>query len=66
MVLNLASFCDAVAVNVRKGNQNVGLSWDGNGAASRLTNQMTSTSHNITRADLRNSANWNAICAACA
>jgi hypothetical protein len=29
---NLASFCDAVASNVRKGNQNVGLSWDGNAA----------------------------------
>jgi len=29
---NLASFCDAVAANVRKGNQNVGLSWDGNAA----------------------------------
>lgn len=27
---NLASFCDAVAANIRKGNQNVGLSWDGN------------------------------------
>ncbi|MFF4525586.1 hypothetical protein [Streptomyces bluensis] len=29
---NLASFCDAVAGNVRKGSQNVGLSWDGNAA----------------------------------
>lgn len=29
---NLASFCDAVAANVRKGTQNVGLSWDGNAA----------------------------------
>ncbi|MFC8515130.1 hypothetical protein [Streptomyces sp. NPDC057257] len=29
---NLASFCDAVAANIRKGNQNVGLSWDGNAA----------------------------------
>ncbi|KUO14721.1 hypothetical protein [Streptomyces dysideae] len=29
---NLASFCDAVAANVRKGNQNVGLGWDGNAA----------------------------------
>lgn len=29
---NLASFCDAVAANVRKGNQTVGLSWDGNAA----------------------------------
>jgi hypothetical protein len=29
---SLASFCDAVATNIRKGNQNVGLSWDGNAA----------------------------------
>jgi hypothetical protein len=29
---NLASFCDAVSANVRKGNQNVGLSWNGNAA----------------------------------
>ncbi|MFI9647852.1 hypothetical protein ACIHAA_16340 [Streptomyces sp. NPDC052040] len=29
---SLASFGDAVAANVRKGNQNVGLSWDGNAA----------------------------------
>ncbi|MFJ7078874.1 hypothetical protein [Streptomyces sp. NPDC098781] len=29
---NLASFCDAVSANVRKGSQNVGLSWDGNAA----------------------------------
>lgn len=29
---NLASFCDAVADNVRKGNQTVGLSWNGNAA----------------------------------
>lgn len=29
---NLASFCEALAANVRKGNQNVGLSWDGNAA----------------------------------
>lgn len=29
---NLASFCDAVAGNIQKGNQNVGLSWDGNAA----------------------------------
>jgi uncharacterized protein YukE len=29
---SLASFCDAVAANVRKGNQNVSLSWDGNAA----------------------------------
>ncbi|MFF5479645.1 hypothetical protein ACFY5C_20200 [Streptomyces sp. NPDC012935] len=29
---NLASFCDAVAGNVRRGNQTVGLSWDGNAA----------------------------------
>ncbi|MEU0744202.1 hypothetical protein [Streptomyces sp. NPDC006134] len=29
---NLASFCEAVAANVRKGNQNVALSWDGNAA----------------------------------
>lgn len=29
---SLASFCDVVAANVRKGNQNVSLSWDGNAA----------------------------------
>ncbi|GHH31641.1 hypothetical protein [Streptomyces lanatus] len=29
---NLASFCDSVATNVRKGTQNVGLTWDGNAA----------------------------------
>ncbi|MFE5817374.1 hypothetical protein [Streptomyces sp. NPDC056479] len=29
---NLASFCDSVAANVRKGTQNVGLTWDGNAA----------------------------------
>jgi ABC-type multidrug transport system fused ATPase/permease subunit len=29
---SLASFCDAIAGNVRKGNQNVGLSWGGNAA----------------------------------
>ncbi|MFF7190997.1 WXG100 family type VII secretion target [Streptomyces sp. NPDC008222] len=28
----LASFCDSVAANIRKGNQNIGLSWDGNAA----------------------------------
>ncbi|MGC9542584.1 hypothetical protein [Streptomyces sp. UG1] len=29
---NLASFCDVVAANLRKGTQNVGLTWDGNAA----------------------------------
>ncbi|MFK0114264.1 hypothetical protein [Streptomyces sp. NPDC090994] len=29
---SLASFCDTVAANVRKGGQNVGLSWEGNAA----------------------------------
>lgn len=29
---NLASFCDGVAANVRKGTQNVGVTWEGNAA----------------------------------